>query len=261
MKRCPECRRDYYDETLLYCLDDGTALLEGPVSVDEAGTVILPGEEKTRVLVGTSSQQISPRARLFSGLKRPSLVAAALGAVLITAFGLGSYFYYGRSSSQINSIAVMPFVNESGDAEVEYLSDGMTETLISSLSQLPKLKVKARSSVFGYKGKETDAKTVGKELGVQAVLNGRITQRSGQVTLRLEPVDSRSEDVIWSDKYARRQADLVTLQSDIARDVSSKLKTKLSGAETAKVERTYTDNNEAYQLYLKERYFSRQFTL
>src|SRR5687768_5408134 len=240
MKRCPECRRDYYDETLLYCLDDGTALLEGPVSVDEAGTVILPGEEKTRVLVGTSSQQISPRARLFSGLKRPSLVAAALGAVLITAFGLGSYFYYGRSSSQISSIAVLPFVNESGNAEVEYLSDGMTETLISSLSQLPNLSVKARSSVFRYKGKDSNPKTIGSELNVEALVNGRLVQRGNDLTLHVELVDARTENVLWKSDYSRTMSNLVSLQNEIARDVSDRLRARLSGSEQTQVAKSYT---------------------
>src|SRR5262249_7202505 len=147
------------------------------------------------------------------------------------------------------------FVNESGNADVEYLSDGMTETLISSLSQVPGLNVKARSTVFRYRGKSTDAKTIGKELGVQAVLNGRVIQRGDQLTLSLELVNAETENVIWSERYDRKQADLVSLQNEIARDVSSKLKTKLSGAEAARVEKTYTANPEAYQLYLKGRFY------
>jgi TolB-like protein/Tfp pilus assembly protein PilF len=149
---------------------------------------------------------------------------------------------------------VMPFVNESGNADLEYLSDGMTETLISSLSQLPNLNVKARSSVFRYKGKETNAKTLGKELNVQAILNGRVTQHGDQLTLSLELVDVATENAIWSQQYNRKQTDLVSLQSEIARDVSSKLKSKLSSAEVASVEKNYTANSEAYQLYLKGRY-------
>jgi len=172
----------------------------------------------------------------------------------VTALGIGSYLKYGRSDKQINSIAVMPFVNESGNADLEYLSDGMTETLIGSLSQLPNLNVKARSSVFRYKGKETNPQTIGKELNVQAILNGRVAQRGDQLTLRLELVDAQTENVIWSERYNRKQSDLLTLQSEIARDVSSKLKTKLSGADVAKVEKNYTANAEAYQLYLRGRF-------
>jgi TolB-like protein len=92
----------------------------------------------------------------------------------------------------------MPFVNESGNSDVEYLSDGMPETLINSLSQLPNLSVKARSSVFRYKGKETNSQTVGKELNVQAILNGRVVQRGEQLTLSLELIDAQTENVIWS---------------------------------------------------------------
>src|SRR5438128_2768262 len=127
----------------------------------------------------------------------------------------------------------------------------MTETLISSLSQLPNLNVKARSSVFRYKGKETNPQTIGKELNVQAILNGRIAQRGDQLTLTLELVDAQTENVIWSDQYNRKQTDLVSLQSEIAHDVSSKLRTKISGADTQRLTKTYTANPEAYQLYLK----------
>ena len=185
-------------------------------------------------------------------------VTAIIGVLLvgvISTLGYFAYFSRGGSTKQISSIAVMPFVNESGNADVEYLSDGMTETLISSLSQLPNLNVKARSSVFRYKGKETDAKTVGKELGVQAILNGRVLQRGDQLTLSLELIDTSTENVIWSEQYNRKQADLVSLQSEIARDVSSKLKTRLSGADEKKLAKNYTANPEAYQLYLKGRFY------
>jgi tetratricopeptide (TPR) repeat protein len=130
----------------------------------------------------------------------------------------------------------------------------MTETLISSLSQLPNLSVKARSSVFRYKGKEADTKTIGKELNVQAILNGRLVQRADQLTLSLELIDTQSENVIWSEQYDRKQTDLVNLQREIARDVSSKLKSKLSGADVAKVEKNYTTNPEAFALYLKGKF-------
>ena len=172
-------------------------------------------------------------------------------------FTIGYFAFASRSggTKQIESVAVLPFINQSGNADVEYLSDGMTESLITSLSQLPNLNVKARSSVFRYKGKEVDPKTVGKELGVQAVLNGRILQRGDQLTLNLELIDISTENVIWSEQYDRKQSDIVNLQSEIARDVSSKLKTKLSGADEKKLAKNYTANPEAYQLYLKGRFY------
>lgn len=185
--------------------------------------------------------------------KSHKLGAAVIALVLIALIGAGGYFAFvrGAGSKQISSIAVMPFVNASGNPDTEYLSDGMTESLIAGLSQVPNLSVKGRSSVFRYKGKETDPGTVGKELNVQAILNGRVLQRGDNVTLTLELIDTSTENVIWSDKYDRRSSDLANLQSEIARDVSQKLKSKLSGDEAQKVAKAYTANAEAYQLYLK----------
>lgn len=187
--------------------------------------------------------------------KRPGFVIASI-ALAVVVIAIAGYFYLSRNyKPTIESIAVMPFVNESGNADVEYLSDGMTETLISSLSQLPNLNVKPRSSVFRYKGKETNPQTIGKELNVQAILNGRVVQRGQELSLFVELIDVALDKVVWSQQYNRKQADLVTLQSEIARDVSNKLKTKLSGADVARVEKTYTANAEAYQLYLKGRFY------
>ncbi|MFN0280326.1 MAG: tetratricopeptide repeat protein [Pyrinomonadaceae bacterium] len=280
MKRCPECRRDYYDDTLLYCLDDGNALLEGPASVDEPATAILSeppavaggltqptailGEPATAIFPRTEAE---PQVKLGNSTKRQSLsahraakpLAALIAVVLILAGGFFAYRYF-SPAKQIESIAVMPFVNESGNADVEYLSDGMTETLINSLSQIPNLSVKARSSVFRYKGKETHPQTIGRELNVQAILNGRVIQRGEQLTLGLELIDAKTENVIWSESYNRKQTDLVALQSEIARDVSGKLKSKLSGADEAKVTKTYTANPEAYQLYLKGNFYTSKYT-
>ncbi|MEO7659452.1 MAG: hypothetical protein ABIV48_07545 [Pyrinomonadaceae bacterium] len=271
MKRCPECRRDYHDDTLLYCLDDGNALLEGPASMDEPATAILhstdiPGEASTHAQIHMTDQtaglpantgEIVPKARGFD--KR--LIAAPLFAVIISFGVYFGYQYLGYNNKQIESIAVMPFVNESGNADIEYLSDGMTETLINSLSQLPNLNVKPRSSVFRYKGKETNSQTIGKELNVQAILNGRVVQRGQDISLFIELIDISLDKVIWSETYNRKQSDLIVLQSDIARDVSNKLKTKLSSADEAKVLRTYTANAQAYELYLKGRYYWNKRTL
>ena len=184
-------------------------------------------------------------------------VMAVLGVLVLGGIGFGGYFWRQKSgpSNEIRSVAVMPFVNETGDPKVEYLSDGMTDTLISSLSELPNVKVKARTSVFRYKGKEIDPKVVGKELGVQAIVNGRMAQRDGRTSVSLEVVDTETEDVIFSTKYDKPQSELVTLQSDIARDVSGKLKTRLSGAEEAKVTRTHTADPEALQLYLQGQFY------
>ncbi len=181
----------------------------------------------------------------------------ALLAIGVFAF----WFSSNRPTKQIESIAVMPFVNESGNADVEYLSDGMTETIIGSLSQLPNLNVKARSSVFRYKGRETNLLTIGKELNVQAILTGRVVERGEDLTLYLSLVDAGNENNLWSRQYNRKLPNLVTLQTEIVRDVAAHLRTKLSGADERKLAVNYTENVEAYQLYLKGRYHVLKITL
>ncbi|NOT48543.1 MAG: protein kinase [Acidobacteria bacterium] len=184
------------------------------------------------------------------------LAVVVIGILLLSIISAIAYFtFFVGSTKQIESIAVMPFVSEGGNQDIEYLSDGMTESLIKSLSNLPNLNVKPRSSVFRYKGKDTDLKTIGKELNVEAILNGRIVQRGEQITLSLELIDVQNDKVLWTEQYQRSQSDLVTLQSEIAKDVSSKLKSKLSGAEEAKVTQTATVNPDAYQAYLKGRFY------
>ncbi len=177
----------------------------------------------------------------------------ALLAVIIV--GAGSYFYFRKAHGKtIESIAVMPFSNESGNNDIEYLSDGMTDSLINSLSQLPNLSVKARTSVFRYKGKEVDPQRVGSDLSVQAVLNGRVVKHDDELTLYLSLVDTSNGNQIWGDRYDRKMTQLVTLQSEIARDVSQKLRVRLSGTEEKKLTKDYTANVEAYQLYLRGRF-------
>jgi len=212
------------------------------------------GAEPIRNSPSTTLPDISRPTTIVSG-RRKNVLLIALTISVVALATVGYWFFGNRGGGQFNSIAVMPFVNESGNADVEYLSDGMTETLIRSLSQLPNVNVKARSSVFRYKGKATDAKTVGKELNVQAILNGRVVQRGDQLTLSLELIDARTENVIWTDRYDRRSSDLVSLQNEIARDVSSKLKAKLSGTDKEKLEKNYTTNAEAYRLYLQGRFY------
>jgi TolB-like protein/Tfp pilus assembly protein PilF len=145
----------------------------------------------------------------------------------------------------------MPLVNASGDADSEYLSDGMTETLINSLAQIPNLAVKGRGSVFRYKGKDTEPKQIAAELGVEAVLSGRLLKRGDSVTLSLDLVDALTGNQIWGEQYERKLSDIAVLQRDIARDVSNKLKTKLTGAEQQNLAKGHTADPEAYQLYLQ----------
>lgn len=212
------------------------------------------GQAAATVTVTTASSSLE---YAVTQAKTHKVATAIVVLVLVGVISTVGYFAFVRSGSikQISAIAVMPFVNESGNADVEYLSDGMTETLIKSLSHLPNLAVKSRSTVFYYKGKETSPKKLGEELNVQAVLLGRVGGRGADLKLSLELVNTQTQDVIWSEQYDRKLSDLVTLQSEIAKDVSTKLKSKLSGADEARVTKSSTTNPEAYQAYLKGRYY------
>lgn len=160
-----------------------------------------------------------------------------------------------RTRKAIDSLAVLPFVNARDDAETEYLSDGITECIINSLSKLPKLRVVPRSTAFRYKGRENDVQEIGEELGVRAVFAGRILQIGDSIIVKAELIDIANEAHIWGDQYRRQMTDIFTLLDDIAEDISETLKLKLTGEEKKSLEKRYTENTEAYQLYLKGRYF------
>lgn len=282
MKRCPACKRVEPDDTLIYCRADGTPLINdsGSVSADagtrrfgsspvasEVDTSILPpavtDADMNRSTTAFPPQSISANTREPGKPKRRkvivviAVVVSVVLAVVIVGVLAGSAYVYllRKNTAAIQSIAVLPFTNASGNSDVEYLSDGITESLINSLSQLPNLSVKARSTVFHYKGKDLTPQQIGSELSVQAVLNGRVAQRGDQLTLSLELVDARTGNQIWGEQYNRKTADLVSLQSEIARDVSNKLRVKLSGADEQKLAKNYTANAEAYQLYLRGRFY------
>jgi TolB-like protein len=256
MKTCPKCSRTYPDETLNFCLDDGEWLTDISEAGESATAILsgdLPNQPATRTLEptpasGLSIEKIETKAR--------SIMVAAVVFVLVSALAIGGYLYYGRGvSKQIESIAVMPFVNESGNPDVEYLSDGMTESLINSLSTLPNLSVKARNTVFRYKGRDIDEKKVGQDLSVQAVLLGRFIQRGDELTLSLSLVDSTTGNALWGEQYDRKMQDLPVLRNDIARDVAQKLRARLSNADTTKLTKSYTADAEALRLYFYGRYF------
>ena len=247
MKRCPRCNRVETDEGLKFCRVDGVTLVNDSSSIDkEAGTVRL----------GSGSVSSTPGATRELTKSRSRRVAFGAIALVILALAIGGYLYFSRKATPaIQSIAVMPFVNASGNGDLDYLSDGMTETLIRSLSQLPNLSVKSRSTVFTYKDKRTTPNSLGQELGVQAVLLGRVVQRGDALSLSLELVNTQTQDIIWTDEYERRSSDLIALQNEIARDVSGKLKLKLSGVEQRKLAASYTNDPEAYRLYLQARFY------
>ena len=202
------------------------------------------------------SQQLSSAGHIVAGIRQVNkglLIACA--AVLVLVLG-GIYFYFSRAGTRtIDSIAVMPFVNAGGDPNMEYLSDGITESLTDSISQLPSVSVIAHSSVFRYKGRTTDPQTVGRELGVRALLTGRIVQRGDRLIVSAELVDVENNRRLWGGQYDRRPSDILAVQSEISREISEQLRSRLTNEEEKRLTKHYTENTEAYQDYLKGRYY------
>ncbi|HKS76692.1 MAG TPA: winged helix-turn-helix domain-containing protein [Terriglobales bacterium] len=176
-----------------------------------------------------------------------------LGAVLIALLG-GGWLWHSTRLPAIESVAILPFANSSADPNAEYLSDGISESIIDSISQLPNLRVMAWSTVSRYKGK-SDPIAVGRDLGVRAVLTGQILQRDDQVVIQTELVDLKSGTQLWGEQYNRKASDIIPLQQDIARQISEKLRLRLSGEDERKLGKRSTADPEAYRLYLKGRYF------
>jgi TolB-like protein/Tfp pilus assembly protein PilF/tRNA A-37 threonylcarbamoyl transferase component Bud32 len=176
----------------------------------------------------------------------------ALAALLLVAIWFT--LFRGRGEA-IDSVAVLPFVNASTDPDTEYLSDGITETLIGQLSQIPRLKVIARSTVFRYKGRNIDPQKVGRDLNVRAVLTGRVSQRGETLTVSMELMDVTDGSELWGEQYNRKLADILAVQEDITREITDKLRLRLKGEEEKRLTRHFTENTEAYQLYLKGRYY------
>jgi len=185
---------------------------------------------------------------------RKYLLAGIAAAVIVLAVFAGVYVMRGKSEAQkVTSIAVLPFVNATADPNNEYLSDGLTESLIGTLSQLPNFKVMARSTVFRFKGNQDDPQKIGQTLQVGAVLMGRLTQRGDELGVQADLVNASDGTEIWGSHYARKLADITQVQTDITRDVSNKLQVHLTGTEKEKLGRAGTTNAEAYRLYLEGR--------
>lgn len=185
----------------------------------------------------------------------PELRRIAAGTALgILVLAIGILFFARSNKTAIDSVAVLPLANASADPNTEYLSDGITESLINSLSQLPNLRVIARSSVFRYKG-EADLQKVGRELGVQAVLTGRVVQHGDALLISMEMMDVRDNRHLWGERYQRKLSGLLAMQEEIAQEISEKLRLRLTGEEQSRVTKRYTQNTEAHQLYLQGLYY------
>ena len=195
-------------------------------------------------------------ASLFRRNKKT--VFAALAVVVLLLGGLGYALYRsagpGGSHAAIESIAVLPFENTGGNPETEYLSDGVTETLINNLSKLPQLRVVSRSTAFSFKGKSTTPREAGRTLGVAAVVTGRVQQRGNAMVISAEMIRVADDSQLWGEQYNRSTSDLLAVQGEIARAITAHLRPQLSGEKQTRASATPTSNNDAYRLYLQGRY-------
>jgi serine/threonine protein kinase/tetratricopeptide (TPR) repeat protein len=206
----------------------------------------------------TSTDKFPPATKRYA--------TPALALLLLVTLTAIAYFYFRSSDKsiggrpEISSIAILPFVNVNANADTEYLSDGIADSLINSLSQTSKLRVIARSSVFSYKGKEVDPQTIARELNVEGIVTGRITQRGDNLSISVELTDARDKSHVWGEQYNRPVSDLLAVQEEISREISNQLRLNLTGEEQKRLGKRYTENTEAYQLYLKGRYFADQYS-
>ena len=267
MKHCPQCKHVTTDD-LAFCRFDGVRLVSKSDSFADGETVVLLTDTTggstsvnafSKGLAASTTVLDSPKAASpASGLivEHDKRIGVRVIAVVILILVLAVYHSVTRKNHEvINSLAVLPFSNVGADQQLDYLCDGMTETLINNLSQLPNLNVKSRSSVFRYKGRDVTPRIVGGELNVQAILNGRIVQLDDTLTLSLELADANTENVIWSEQYSRKENELVSLQGEVARDIAGRLRVKLAGSDQQRLSNEYTTDGEAYQLYLKGRFY------
>jgi len=209
-----------------------------------------------------SAVSVSTRASsaefIVNGLKRhktATITGALLVLIAVAAFGIRSYLHARGTEVAVESIAVVPFVNENRDPSAEWISDGLTESIINNLTQVPNLKVIARSSVFRYKGQDIEPITVGKKLGVRAVLAGRLTQRGDRMLISVELIDIRDNKQLWGEQYERKLADMLSVQREIAREITNNLRPTLSGVDQSRMSKQMTASSEAYELYLKGRFY------
>jgi adenylate cyclase len=240
MKRCPECRRDYYDDTLLYCLDDGSALLEGPARLSEppaaaGGSAVVPAADNAE-----------PATAILSGLASP-VPGEPATRPLIAADGTGVV--------NSNSIAVLPFANMSNDPENEFFCDGLAEELLNALTRIESLKVAARTSAFSFKGTNKKVSEIGRALGVDKVLEGSVRKSGNRVRIMVQVVSASDGYHLWSERYDREMNDIFAVQDEITLAVVEALKIKLLHGERSAILKKATDNAEAYQLYLRGRAF------
>src|SRR6201997_951245 len=208
----------------------------------------------------TESGKSTPAGTPTPRWSRRTIVISASAFVSVLALVAVGVFYFGSPRNSINSVAVLPFANASSDPNTEYLSDGITEGIIDRLSGLPNLKVISRTSAFRYKQRDIDPQKVAKELGVEALVTGRVTQRGDDLSVSAELVDAREDKQLWGEQYTRKVADAASVQQEIATAISGNLRVRLTSEDKTRLAKSPTTNPEAYQLYLRGRYHANQTT-
>ena len=192
--------------------------------------------------------------------QRKTLGAAIAFVCVAAAIAVAVFYFDGSRSARIGSVAVLPFANASGDSSMEYLSDGITEGVIDRLSELPNLKVISRTSAFHYKQRDIEPQKVAKDLGVDALVTGRVVQRGDDLSVSAELVDAREDKQLWGEQYSRKMADAASVQQEIATAISGNLRVRLTNEEKNRSAKSSATNPEVYQLYLRGRYFGNQPT-
>jgi len=192
--------------------------------------------------------------------RRTILISAVVLISVVALIAVGVFHFASSGRAPINSVAVLPFANASGDPNTEYLTDGITEGVIDRLSGLPNIKVISRTSAFRYKKRDIEPQKVGRELGVEALVTGRVIQRGDDLSISAELVDAREDKQLWGEQYSRKLADVVSVQQEIATAISGNLRVRLTSEDKTRLAKSSATNPEAYQLYLKGRYFGNQAT-
>jgi serine/threonine protein kinase/tetratricopeptide (TPR) repeat protein len=224
--------------------DSGTVTQSSSTGAVSAPSAVAPASD-SQIAVG-----------LLARHKKAFIAAAAVVILATAALGFGAYRWLApRSGSSIDSLAVLPFTNVTADPNTDYLSDGLTESLISSLSQLPNLTVRPRSSVFRYKSKDVDLQKAAAELNVGAIVTGRVTQHNDALLVSVELTDVHTNRNLWSEQYNRKLSDALAVQREVAGEISARLRERLTGAEKAKLSQEGTSDAEAYQLWLKGQFY------
>ena len=276
MKRCPKCNRVETDNSLSFCRADGASLIDDSGSVNsDAGTMKfgsapMASEIETSILSHSTADAMNRTTAATTVLDRQPVIGKIpglnkskklwvlwVGAAVVIIVAVSTYFHWSRYENRTskNSIVVLPLVNGNNDSNTEYLSDGISEALINSLTELRQLKVIARSTAFRYKGKDVDPQQIGRELNVETVLMGRVQQVGDNLDVQVDLVDAASGVQLWGQEYERKTSDVLAVKQTIAREITDKLRLRLSEPEQQQLSKRDTSNAESFQFYLRGRYY------